>query len=152
MSSFNAFGGLAEPSCMILFPGNNNHTFCAPLVMWRNPRSARRHSRSAVRWDKIFRVIAALQSSPDPYAIRRRGGAAEESEACTCESSLLGSHRDLGVALVVSRLTWPSQARMTLGSTPDSRRQTAAVCLNTWGLITARCSRVPVGSDPACAA
>ena len=47
---------------------------------------------------------------------------------------------------VVSRETWPSQARMVLMSTPDLSRCTAVVCLTVCGLIRFACSDGSLGT------
>lgn len=49
---------------------------------------------------------------------------------------------DSAYRFVVSRLTWPSQPRITLTSTPDSRRWTAAVCRKPCGLAGRSAARV----------
>ncbi len=58
------------------------------------------------------------------------GGGSQRRRAASFARTVISAYR-----LVVSRLTWPSQPRITLTSTPASRRLTAHECRNTCGLM-----------------
>jgi hypothetical protein len=118
-------------------PRNIIKLLCPAALCGQHENPAANAGQTFRGWPHNFhRVLSHFSSSASSRQTERAGrvdgefpiGGWQASNAFCFMRRLISAYR-----LVVSKPTCPSQARITLTSTPDSSKWVAAVCLKTWG-------------------